>query len=79
LRYTTTTDGGSAENAWSNFPSVLAWTYSHRHPWLFAIYDHHGWWKCGKCMEQFPVRPSMDIIKARYVSSLKYYRIKVMD
>ncbi len=62
LHYTTTTDGGSAENAWSNFQPVLPWTYSHRHPWLLAIY-----------------LPSLDIKEARYVSGLKYYRIKVMD
>ena len=67
LRYTTTTDGGSADIAGANIcpaihghirtavPGSLRytahpWPYSHRRPWLIAIY-----------------RPSMDIKKTRSV------------
>ncbi len=49
---------GSAENAWSNFQPVHPWTYSHRHPWLFVIYDPHGK-DCSYNPVAFP--PSMEV------------------
>jgi hypothetical protein len=29
--------------------------------WLLAEYDPYGSGKCGKCMEQFSARPSLDM------------------
>jgi hypothetical protein len=36
----------------------ISCTYAHRHPWLFALYDRHGWWKCRYCLEKISVRTS---------------------
>jgi hypothetical protein len=37
--------------------------------WLLAEYDPYGSGKCGKCMEQFSARPSLDIKKASRVAN----------
>jgi len=68
LRHTTAMDGGSADIASLHGCNLLGnagaiaeeqisthpWIYTHRHPWLFALYDHHGWWECGYCRSKYP-------------------------